>query len=266
MFINKISSSKSDTINQCLLKYKYRYILKIRDLPSKNEDSLQFGSFVHKVFELGYKNNDIKELHRISEEVRGNYKIDKNIEDKLKICIENFLRFNSQLGETVATELAFDIPIAEGIEYTGIIDRVIRGKDGGYLVVDYKTSKSEKSRKMLLDDNQMKAYAFAISHLYEVPLSKVYCGHYYPLTNNFVTVQFPKILIDEWKRKEIDKVWRIRKKKQDEFPPQKNMFCDWCEYKPMCPAHNDPQVCDKLLEHHRKDVQDKQPEQEGSKG
>lgn len=251
MFLNKISSSKSDVISQCLLKYKYRYILKIRDLPSKNEDSLQFGSFIHKVFELGFKNNDIKELQKISEEVKGNYKLAGKIEDKTKICIENFLRFNSQLGETVATELVFEIPIAEGIDYNGVIDRVIKGKDGGYLVVDYKTSKSEKSRKALLDDNQMKAYAFAISTLYNVPLSKVYCGHYYPLSNNFVTVQFPKILIDEWKRKEIDKVWRIRKKKQDEFPPQKNMFCDWCEYKPMCPAHNDPAACDKLLEEYR---------------
>ena len=42
-----------------------------------------------------------------------------------------------------------------------------------------------------------------------------------------------------WREKEINKVWKIRKKKKDEFPAMQNQFCEWCEYKPMCPAFND---------------------------
>jgi RecB family exonuclease len=81
----------------------------------------------------------------------------------------------------MSTEQTVNVPLDEkhDINFIGVIDRVIKGKDGGYLVVDYKTSKREKKKKTLMDDNQLKGYAWAIHMLYDVPYDKIYCAHYY---------------------------------------------------------------------------------------
>jgi len=117
----------------------------------------------------------------------------------------------------------------------GIIDRVIKGDDGGYLIIDYKTSKREKTKVELYQDTQLKGYVYAISKLYEVPISKIVAAHYYPLTNNFVHVQYSVPQINAHLRKIVDEVWKIRKKKKDEMRSNRNEFCNWCAYKTACP-------------------------------
>lgn len=245
MFINSISASKSDIISQCLWKYKLKYILKLPGFGSKNEDALNFGSFVHKVFELGYKENDFKSLMRIAEQERSTYKVPFHENDRLKKCIENFLLWNQNLGETLATEKMYEIPLDEknDIKFIGIIDRIIKGSDGGYLVIDYKTSKREKRKKDLMDNSQLIGYAWAVHTIHGVPYEKIWCAHYYPVTGNFVPVRFSRFQAENWKKKQIDKVWRIRKRKTEEFYAQENVFCDWCEFKDACPRFH----CEKTV-------------------
>lgn len=253
MFINNISASRSDIIDQCLWKYKLRYIDRLPGFGAKNEDALNFGSFIHKIFELGYKEKDLKTLLKIAEQEREAYKVPFRENDRMKTCLENFLIWNQRMGETVSTEQSVSIPLDENsdISFVGVIDRVIKGTDGGYLVVDYKTSKREKKKKTLMDDNQLKGYAWAIHMLYDVPYEQIYCAHYYPVTGNFVAVKFTKFQIERWKKLQIEKVWRIRKKKKDEFWAQQNVFCDWCEYKEACPKFQSEEVVCKRLEEQR---------------
>ena len=91
MFINNISASKSDIIDQCLWKYNLKYILKIPGFGSKNEESLNFGSFIHKVFELGYKDNDIKQLIKLAEQERSTYKDQFQMHYRITKWIENYV-------------------------------------------------------------------------------------------------------------------------------------------------------------------------------
>lgn len=212
---------------------------------------MNFGSFIHKIFELGYKDNDAKSLMKLVESERETYNIPFGMNDRIKVCIENFLVWNGKMGETISTEGMFEVDLDKehDIKYIGIIDRVIKGKDGGYLVIDYKTSKKEKKTKDLLDDKQLKGYAYAIHEKYGVDYANIWCAHYYPVTGNFYPVRFSKAQIWNWRKKEIDKVWRIRKKTKDEFPPQKNIFCDYCEFQPVCPHYStQEQVCTRLEE------------------
>ena len=258
MFINNISASRSDIIDQCLWKYKLRYIERLPGFGTKNEDALNFGSFIHKIFEVGYKENDLKSLLKIAEQERPTYKVPFVENDRMKACLENFILWNSKLGETVSTEQAIRVPLDKknDIDFIGIIDRVVKGTDGGYLIIDYKTSKREKKKKTLMDDNQLKGYAWAIHETYDVPYNQIFCAHYYPVTGNFVSVKFSKFQIDMWKKKQLDKVWMIRKKKKDEFWASQNMFCDWCEYKDACPKFNsEDTVCKRLDE--QKELKDK---------
>jgi RecB family exonuclease len=251
MFINSISASRSDIISQCLLKYYLRYVERIPGFGSKNEDALNFGSYIHKIFELGFQEKDLKSLLKLAEQEKKTYKIPFRENDRTKKCLENFLIWNQQLGDTVSTEMSFNLPLDKenDINFVGVIDRIIKGREGGYLVIDYKTSKKEKKTKDLLDDKQLKGYAYAIHELYNVPYDKIWCAHYYPVTNNFVSVRFSKYQIFKWKKQEIDTVWRIRKKKKTEFPAQQNIFCDWCEYQQACPKfHDENTVCQRMDE------------------
>jgi hypothetical protein len=239
MFIDRLSSSKSDVIDQCLLKYDYRYIRKLPGYPSKNEDALDFGTYIHRIFELGHTENHIAELEKIAENIKKDYKVPLVYKDRITQCLRNFLKFNSGLGETMAVEHEFSVDLADGIKYNGFIDRIVKGHQGGILIIDYKTSKKEKTKMDLSRDKQLMGYAFAVSEEFKIPLKDIWCAHYYPLTDSLVAVKFPQSSINMWREREINKVWKIRKKKKDEFPPMQNSFCDWCEYKPMCPCFND---------------------------
>lgn len=252
MFLETISTSKSDVIDQCLLKYDYRYIRRYPGYPSKNEDALDFGTYMHRIFELGYKCNHIKELEAISENIKSEYKVPLVYKDRIHECLSNFFRLNSGLGETVDVEHEFNLELAQGIKFNGFIDRIVKGKDGGYLVIDYKTSKKQKTKMDLLRDKQLTGYAYAVATEFNVPVNKIWCAHYYPITDTLVSVQFTQAAINRWKDKEISKVWNIRKKKKNEFPPMVNQFCDWCEYKDMCPAHCDAELVKTRLEEQEK--------------
>jgi putative RecB family exonuclease len=240
MYIKTISESKFQTFKQCQLKYRYRYVERLPEPKETNTEALHFGSYVHKILEEGVNATTQDELVRIAEEVKGSYNVSEKYNGKDLKCIENFLKFNSKLGESVATELVFEVPVKDDITLNGVIDRIIKGDDGGYMVIDYKTSKREKSKVELYQDSQLKGYVYAISKLYNVPFSQIVAAHYYPLTNNFVHIQYSAPQINAHLRNIVDEVWKIRKKKKEELRPSRNEFCNWCAWKKKhCPEYSD---------------------------
>lgn len=247
MHIDKISESKYKTFKQCKLKYRYKYVEYIPEPEEANTDALHFGSYIHKIFEDGYKLSTESDLLKISEEVKGKYKLSTGYEGKDLVCIKNFLEFNKKLGETVATELPFEIELGKDIKLNGIIDRVIRGKNNTYLIIDYKTSKKEKTKVELYQDTQLKGYTYAIHKMYEVPIRNITVAHYYPLTGNIVNVSYTNNQINAYTKSIIDEVWRIRKAKKTDLTATRNEFCNWCPYKSLCPEFNDGFVIEENL-------------------
>jgi RecB family exonuclease len=246
MFISTVSNSKLNSFQQCRLKYRYRYVDRLGGLTPLNQNALNFGSYIHKIFEDGVEATTREELNNIAEELKKTYSI-KSEEDRTRKCIDNFLRFNASLSETVSTEQRFEVELKEDITLNGIIDRVIKGKEGGFLVVDYKTSKREKSKIDLFQDDQLKGYVFAVHKMYNVPLGKITAAHYYPLTDNFVSVKYSPNQIGAHLKKVVDEVWTIRKCKKTDLTPSRNEFCDWCEYKTLCPVFEDAALIEESI-------------------
>jgi RecB family exonuclease len=248
MFINTISESKSKTFKECQLKYRYKYIDRFKE-EAKNKDALHFGSFIHKIFEDGVNATDVATLTTIAENIKKDYSFSKSYDSKTKTCIENFLKFNASLEETVATELVYEIvyDAKYDIKLNGIIDRVIKGKNGGYLVIDYKTSKRELSELDLYQDRQMQGYAYAIHKKMNVPLDNIVVAHYYPITNHFVNVKYSPAQIKKYLNEKVESVWKIRKMKKVEFKAMQNQFCNWCGYKPLCPEFNSGRICEERI-------------------
>jgi putative RecB family exonuclease len=240
MFINKISNSKFNVWKECKLKYKYKYVDYFPEPDGDNTKALHFGSYIHQVLEDGVNATTLEEMIRHSDDVKGNYKLHPDYDGKETRCFENFLKFNSQLGKTVGTELRYEVDLADGILANGIIDRVIQGEEGGLLVIDYKTSKREKTKIDLFQDAQLQGYVFALSQMMKVPVEKITAAHYYPLTNNFVTVKYSKSQIAGYVKKTVTEVWRVRKSKKEDLTPMRNQYCNWCAFKGVCPQFANP--------------------------
>jgi RecB family exonuclease len=209
---------------------------------SKNKDALDFGSYIHKIFELGYEKTSFEDLFTIAEECKKDYKITEEKDRQTETCLRNFLRFNASLTETVGTELVYEIKQDEknDISLNGIIDRIVKSPQGEYLVIDYKTGKKELKKHELYQNHQMQGYAFAVSKVFKVPLDKITVAHYYPVTGNLVSVKYSWAQISSYLRNKVDTVWKIRKRKKDEFPASKNQFCWWCGYYKLCPEFSNP--------------------------
>ena len=249
MFINTISESKSKTFKECQLKYKFKYVDRFKE-ESKNTDALHFGSFIHKIFEDGFEASDLASLTVIAESVKKDYSFSESYNPKIRTCLENFLRFNATLAETVATEMVYEVVYdkEKDIKLNGIIDRIIKGKEGGYLVIDYKTSKRELSELDLYQDRQMMGYAYAVHKKLGVSLSEIVVAHYYPITNNFVTCKYSPNQIKQYLKEKVEQIWKIRKMKKDEFKAMQNQFCNWCGYKELCPEFNSGRICEERIQ------------------
>lgn len=237
VFIDLISNSKLDTFKQCKWKYRLTYVDKIQGDPPLHDEQLKFGQYIHKIFEEGTKAASVKELHTLAEHYRPQYKVPFDYNSKIETCLKNYFKFNAKLTETVATELKYELEVAEGIKVNGVIDRIVKGTENGYLVIDYKTSKKEKNKFELYQDTQLQGYCYAISKLYNTDVANITCAHYYPLTNNFVPVKYGHKRIAAYVRMMVDNVWKIRKLKKEQLEPRQNEYCDFCSFKNYCPMY-----------------------------
>ena len=245
MFINTVSPTKINTFNECPFKYHCKYVRKLPGVfnDQQNTDALQFGSYINRIFELGYECKTVEELFAIAKEIKPKYEFATSGpkgygKKKIENCINNFFTFNAALSETLAVEGNFKVE-AETFTLNGIIDRIIIGEEGGFLVIDYKTSKSMKSPAELYSDPQMLMYTFAIHHMYDIPYTKITMAHWYPVQNKLVTVRIPERVVEQYVHRKLkNEVWTIRKLKTDEFKPKVNKFCNWCDMIGICPAYH----------------------------
>jgi len=244
------------------LKYKYRYIDRYKGDPSASGDSLSFGTYIHEIFQLGVNAKSEHELELIAEQIKAKHKISDSQKDRTKLCIRNFLNFNNMISksETIGTEIEFRLEEEKSkIIFTGIIDRVLRSSTGTYMVIDYKTSKREKTKATLFHDPQLQGYCYAVAKEYKIPLEevskKIICAHYYPLTNNFVHISYTKPILLQHLGKIVETSWSIRKAKLDDLTPRRNEFCNNCEFRCLCPLYTDTvQINNRiLLEESRKE-------------
>ena len=242
MYCETISNSKRETFRQCRLKYKYNYVNRYEDTDPGNTGALHFGSFIHEVFEHCTGATSIDQLWSKANEIKDKYKFPEKYNKDIEKCFKNFLRFNSSLPKESLVEHHFVEEIASGIKHEGYIDRIVKAPTGDVLVIDYKTSRREKTKFDLFNDPQGKSYVYAAHRLTGVPIAKITFAHYYPLTNNVVAATYTEGTIRQHIKSVVDDVWTIRKCKSDDLYPSKNDFCNWCSYKSICPLYNDPEV------------------------
>jgi putative RecB family exonuclease len=235
----KISVSKAKTFESCKKKFKFNYILKLKQ---KEFLFFDYGKMLHMVLEdfhralmLDPNLNKSKVMGKCFKEARKKYG-GKLSEDDIKEAyrtIDEYLQIlaNEQTpAEILDVEKEFKVEIEGVVSLIGMIDRVQKDPDGVLHVLDYKTSKNMKYYEE--DFFQMLTYAYVM--LLEDPSLKTIRCSYMFLRHGFkcITKEFGPEDILVMGKEFVDYAAAMQSEK--EFPANPNFLCNYCGFLPHC--------------------------------
>ena len=249
------SHSRLSTFEQCPLKFKFRYIDKLKpDIQQSIEGFL--GNKVHDVLEWIY-NESAKgrtfELDEIIEFYIKNWHNDLNSDIKIvkeeydseyyfnqgiKFLIDYFLKYSPFKDNTIACEKRIFINLDSEGKYRmqGFIDRLVHNKETNIFEIhDYKTGSFLKSQEELDKDRQLALYSIGIRNLFD-DVSDVHLVWHFLAHNTKMTSQRTLEQLENLKQEIIQLINKIES--ATEFPPGPSILCKWCDFRSYC-SHKD---------------------------
>ncbi|MBS3071034.1 PD-(D/E)XK nuclease family protein [Candidatus Pacearchaeota archaeon] len=247
------SHSRLSTFEQCKLKFKFRYIDKIIPDIEKTIES-HLGNSVHKTLEWLYKNvkqNRIPEIDEVVSNYAKNWKEDfeedipivrrdMNVSDYfnkgIKFLVNYYLNHKPFDDNTIEVEKEILINLDGKGEYKirGFIDRLSYNlKTGEYEVHDYKTSNNLPSQEKIDNDRQLALYSIAIKEIFGEDKKVILVWHYLSFNKKIHSRRTDEQL-KKLKTETLNLIKEIESTAS--FTPTKSALCNWCEYKPICPA------------------------------
>jgi RecB family exonuclease len=247
----RYSHSRLSTFEQCKLKYKFKYIDKLKPDFEKTIES-HLGSCVHNVLEWFYKNILKKRIPSLDElileftknwkkEYKQNFKIVKNnlkAEDYfskgIKFLIDYYIENQPFNDGTIEIEKKIEILIHPERKHKiiGFIDRLAYNLEKNrYEIHDYKTAGTLPSQEKIDSDRQLAIYGLAIKEIFgkdkEVALIWHYLDHNKKIISRRTNEQYENLI-----KEIIELIDKIENTK--EFEANKSILCDWCEFKEKC--------------------------------
>jgi putative RecB family exonuclease len=235
--IPTFSASQFNSYDFCPNQYRFCYIYSV---PVAQKYYFVFGKVMHSVLEEITKR--IKENREVSEDFaklmynslwdNNGYDSKEQEEEYKQKGFEIISAFLKKQNETdtdiIEIEKKFNIEI-DKFKIIGFIDRIDVDENNDYIVIDYKTSKSEKDNNSLRHDIQLLLYYDAVHKLFGKPPKMV--GHWYLLSNNIVSV-VPSIKDLENIRSKILHI--CTSILTEKFEPKKSSGCNFCDFKLLC--------------------------------
>ncbi len=247
--MTRYSHSRLTTFKNCPLKYKLKYIDKVKSDVEGIESFV--GARVHETLEKLY--DDIKMCKKVSlrdilnfyekewtknwtdnvvvvrkEYTPGNYK------ELGKKCIEDYWNRHHPFDgdKTLATEKQVIVDLGNGNELVGYIDRLSEDGDSNYGIHDYKTSGNLPTQEEKDNDTQLALYQLALKEMWDDVKSVKLVWHYL-VFDKIITSERTKEDLKELKREILRLIEKVEN--TTEFPPNQTSLCKWCEYQEMCP-------------------------------
>lgn len=232
------SVTQFNTYENCPHQYRLSYLYKV---PQARKYYFVFGSVMHKVIEEltgiikkgkevtlplarqilsscwqsdGYESRQQEEAYR------------KDADVMLKRFLDKQAQVDTRL---VDIERTFTVEV-DAYKIYGIIDRVDVDENGDYVVIDYKTSKSEKDGDALRRDIQLLVYYDAVHKLYQKVPRLV--GHWYLASDHVVSVMPTTEDLTQIRSRILSICTSIV---TERFDPVKSGSCRFCDYKLLCP-------------------------------
>ena len=249
--LKNLSPSRASQFKTCPKQFEYANVIKI---PEPTNEVQAKGTTIHSALEKLYdenpENRTTKKLHELFRtewnNIRNNEEhinLFKNKEEERAWGLDAYKLLSNYLKVENAKEIE---PVErerwvrgsiEDLNLRGILDRMDTDKDGNLIILDYKSGKAPNAKYKEPRFFALKLYALLIEQeLGEIPseLKLIY------LKNSTIhTLKVTKEMLSEAKN-EILEIWKDIKIsfQNDNFPATKNNLCDWCYYKPICPAYN----------------------------
>ena len=243
------SHSRLSSFEQCPQKYEFRYIKRI---PPDFDNSIEafLGSMVHDTLEWIYKHQG-KELNlddvikyfveSWNKEYRADMKIVKEdvtaetyFNKGIKFLINYFLKHSPFKDNTIETEKKIYISLDGNREYQlmGYIDRLVHHPETNIFEIhDYKTG-AVKSQQDLDKDRQLALYSLGVRETFKDVKDVKLVWHFLD-ENKELTSERTIEQLQELKKEILELIKKIES--TTEFPTNKSILCNWCEYRSKCP-------------------------------
>ena len=247
------SHSRLATFEDCPKRFEYRYVLKI---PTDTEGIEAFvGKRVHETLERLYKAVQREQVPSLEKVIyRYHQLFEEGYDaDRVRIVREGTsVEFYRQSGEHCLTtyyrrHYPFDGDETLGIEervifaldekreyrFQGIVDRLVRARDGTIEIHDYKTSRRASTQKQVDADRQLALYQIGFTERFpDQPIRLVW--HYLQQDRKLTSTRTPEQLrtLREDTMSVVDRI-----NTEFDFKPKRSALCDWCEYNDRCPIY-----------------------------
>jgi putative RecB family exonuclease len=254
------SPSSLSTFEKCPKQYHYRYVARI---PVETESIEAFlGKRVHEILERLYRFVDkgqVPSLERVLWRYRRNWE-ERYDAARIRIvrsemapgdyratgaqCVENYYRshYPFDADETLGLErpVRFALDANGAYAMRGIIDRVVRARDGVLEIHDFKTGRRIPAQEDLDRDRQLALYELGLRA--ELPgEGSVRLVWHYVLRRQVRTSMRTPEQLETLRQETAALIDRIRGERA--WEPRPSPLCGWCEYRALCPAVSGPEPC-----------------------
>jgi putative RecB family exonuclease len=248
------SHSRLSNFERCPRRFQYRYLLNI---PAEGESiEAYLGKRVHEVLERLYRataKGFVPTLAQVRMRFRQlwNDGFDATrvrfarpeLETSFYLaqgdrCLENYYRAHYPFDgdETLGIEekVEFELgPDAQPVRFQGVIDRVVRARDGATEIHDYKTGARVPTQQDVDADRQLALYQIGLARTRKIDGPVRLVWHYLRQGTVRVSQRDPQQL-RALESETLDLVGRITSER--EYAPVPGRLCAWCEYRDGCPA------------------------------
>jgi RecB family exonuclease len=236
----QLSASAIDAYDRCPMRYMFQYVWGIR---GGAHAMATFGNVMHRTIKEFVAEHGKRKKFSF-EEVCAIYDrewsaagfIDEYHEQEYRKAgreqLEAFHRsYCGAPADVLHQEKTFELPLEHDVIVTGRMDQVNRLDGNQVEIIDYKTGRP-KDVKSAAKDLQLGVYALAAEEVLD--LDPVRLVFYNLMTNEAVAGTRDARALKETKEKigEVADLIRAR-----EFSAKPGFGCGFCDYKPLCPAH-----------------------------
>jgi putative RecB family exonuclease len=247
------SHSRLSSFENCPKQFHFRYVLKI---PSEIESIEAFlGKRVHEVLERLYvfvRDGRIPPLEKVLRRFQANWEEqfdgtrvqiargENDAETYRTIgerCLRNHYRrhYPFDADETLGLEerVTFSLDGPGTYRMQGVIDRIVRARDGAVEIHDFKTGARVPTQRRLDEDRQLALYQLGLRRRFgdDTPMRLVW--HFLQSGQTLTSSRTPDQL-DALRERTIGLIERIEA--EERFEPRTGPLCGWCEYRERCPA------------------------------
>ncbi len=255
------SNSRIETFEQCPQKYKFRYVDNIRTETEGVEAFL--GKRVHEALEKLYRDLKIAKLLPLEDLLQFyEREWEKNWHGKIQVvregitpghyfelgkrCLKDYYnRFRPfDQSRTVGLEERIEMKLKDGDQsyaVLGYMDRLSWDPaTETYEIHDYKTGNTLPTQEEADEDRQLALYHLGIQQRWPDAKRVKLIWHYLAFDKDIVSSRSETDLAS-LEREVIGLIRQIEEeRKLGRWEVRTSRLCEWCEYKPLCPAWKHP--------------------------